>query len=421
MAKHRKKVDSKADTREIIKLQDYRETEAHIEYEEEEAEGEKRLKKMKIPKAAYRVAVILLILVLGLALWLNRERLRPENVISWIKLQFVGSSQGDGFPVSITGSAVSASNFTACNGDALVLSDTSLTMLDPTGKELLSLRHSFNEPAMRSASGKTLLYNQGSTGYLVLSGADTELSKAAEREILCGAVAQSGRYALGLWGSDGASELQVYQKDGSLQFQYSFAKDYITAIAMNYDGTHGLVCTAGSNKGELVSKITVFDFNQAEPLSTFETRDNFLADASWTEGGDLYAVGLSGLLRAKSSDYAFTEYSYEGRELTAYRLDQGRAFLSVSAYKHAGPSTLLVFRGEDEPVQIESGDRIVALSVSGGTVGALANNSVGFYDYSSGVEQGRAGAGSDAKSVALGSERMAYVLGVSEIRTVEIH
>lgn len=421
MAKHRKKADPKAGTQEIIKLQDYRETEAHIEYEEEEAEGEKRLKKIRIPKAAYRVAIILLVLVLGLALWLNRDRLQPENVINWVKLQFVGSGQGDGFPISITGSAVSASNFTAYSGNALVLSDTALTMLDSTGKELLSLRHSFNEPAMRSAYGKTLLYNQGSTSYLVLSGTDTEISKAADREILCGAVAPGGRYALGLRGSEGASELQVYQKDGSLQFQYSFAKDYITAIAMNYDGTYGFVCTAGSDKGELVSKITVFDFNQAEPLSIFETRDNFLADAAWTEGGDLYAVGLSGLLRAKSSDYTFTEYSYEGRELTAYRLDQGRAFLSVSAYKHAGPSTLLVFRGDGEPVQIESGERIVALSVSGGTVGALANSSVGFYDYSSGEELGRADAGSDAKSIALGSERMAYVLGVSEIRTVEIH
>lgn len=422
MAKHSKKTDVKADTQRIIRLNDYKKTEAHIEYvnDEEAAESEEKLKKRKIPKAVYSVSVILLVLVLGLALWVNRESLRPENVISWVKLQFVGSGRGDGFPVSITGSSVASANFTSYGGNAYVLSDTALTMLDPTGNELASLRHSFNEPAMKSSRGKTMLYNQGSTGYMVLSGSDTSVSMSSEREILCGTVAPNGRFALGLYGSDGASELQVFQKDGTLQFQYSFAKDYITAIALNYDGTYGFVCTVTGENAELVTKITVFDFNQPEPISSFQTTDNLIIDAAWTDGGDLYAVGTSALLRADSSGYAFTEYSYGGRELTAYSLDQSRAFLSVSAYKHAGPSTLLVFRGSEEPLRVESGERIVSVSVYGGNVGVLAGNRISFFDYSSGTLLGTADAGSDAKGIALGSERMAYVLGVSEVRTAEI-
>ena len=422
MSKHKKKVDSKSNTREIVRLRDYQEAEAFFEYEDEEAEaaGEARLKKMRVPKAVYRVVIILILLILGLALWINRSSLTLENITTWVKLQFVGEGQGDGFPVSITGSSVFASNFTSYGGDALILSDTALTMVDPTGKTGLSLRHSLNQPAMRSAHGQTLLYNQGSTGYMVLSGTEVKLKGTAEREILFGVVAQNGRFALGLHGADGASELNVYQKDGSLQYTYAFAKDYITAIAMNYDGVYGAVCTVRSEKGELISKVTVFDFNQAEPLTSYETRDNLLIDAAWTESGDLYAVGDSALLLAKSTDYVFREYSYDGRQLTAYRLDQSRAFLSISAYAHAGPCTLLVFRGENDPVRVESPERIVSLSVSGGTVGALVDGEAVFYDYSTGLEQGRADAGSDAKSIALSSERAAYVLGVSEIRTVGI-
>ncbi len=426
MAKHRKKGDPKADTQEIVNLQDYRNSQEAPEYgveaeeDEEAGEGEDRLKKMKVPKAVYRVGVILLLLILFLALWLNRDRLDPESVSNWVKLQFVGSGEGDGFPVAITGSSVSASNFTSYGGDAYVLSDTALTVLSSSGRELLSLRHSLNQPILRCAYGRTMLYNWGSTGYTLLSGTETEFSGVSERDILAGDVAQSGRFALGVQGSDGASELNVYQKNGELQFHYLFARDYITAVALNYDGTHGAVCTVGSEKGEMVSRIVVFDFNQAEPVANFETRNNLLLDADWTEGGDLYAVGDSSLLLADSSDYAFTEYSYDGRQLTACLLDQGRAFLSISAYEHAGPSTLLVFHGKDEPVKVESDRRITALSASGGTVGALVESDAVFYDYSTGAEQGRVDAGSDAKSLALGSESMAYVLGVSEIRTVEL-
>ncbi|MCH5353199.1 MAG: hypothetical protein J1E06_07010 [Acutalibacter sp.] len=422
MAKRKNKVDPKADTARIVRLRNYQEEqeEVYYEYEDEESEGEERLKKMQVPKAVYRVVIILILLVLGLALWMNRDGLSVDNIRSWIKLQFVGAGQGDGFPVSITGSSVFASNFASYGGDALILSDTAFTAVDPSGKEQLSLRHSLSQPAMHTAHGKTLLYNQDSTGYLVLSGTETVVRGTAEREILSGVVSSGGRYALGLHGSDGASELNVYQKDGTLQYTYSFARDYITAIAMNYDGSYGMTCTVRSERGELVSKVTVFDFNDPEPIASYETRDNLILDAAWTESGDLYAVGESALLMAKSTNYDFTEYSYDGRQLTAYRLDQNRAFLSISAYEHAGPCTLLVFRGNNEPVRVESPERIVSLSASGGTVGALVNTEVVFYDYSTGTEQGRIDGGSDAKSIALNSERMAYVLGVSEIRTVEI-
>lgn len=410
----------KGDTDEIVKLRDYQEPEAYIEYEDEEEQEEKRLKKMRIPKAVYRIVVILLVLTVGLSIWINREWLTPENVTSWIRLQLKGSEQGDGFPVSITGSSVSASNFAVQGGNALVLSDTALTMLDDSGREQLSLRHSLNQPVMKTSYGRTLLFNQGSLGYLVVSGTETEISASADRDILAGTVAQNGRFALGIRGEDGASQLNVYLKDGSLQSYYQLAQDYITAVALNYDATCGAICTVRTQGGELISKVTVFDFNQTEPIASYETADNLLLDIAWTEGGDLYAVGTSSLLISQSSHYNFTEYSYDGRQLTAYSLSQGRAFLSISAYEHAGPSTLLIFHGSAEPVRVEAKERIVSLSSSGGTVGALIDGTVHFYDYSSGTELGSAGAGADAKSLALSSERMAYVLGVSEIRTVTI-
>ncbi len=420
MARHRKKGGAK----EIIHLKDYRETEARVEYEEDGAEGaeagEEREKKRRFPKAAYRVAIILLVLVLALAVWVNRENLRPENVWNWVKLQLMGSSEGDGFPVTITGSQVLASNFAAQNGNAMVLSDTALTVLSDSGRELLSLRHSLDQPALRTAGSMTLLYNQGSLGYLVLSGMEEKISGTAERELLFGAIAQNGRFALGLQGADGASELQVFQPDGSLQYRYQFARDYITAIALNYDGAYGVVCTVRSEKGKLISKVTVFDFSKDTPLSSFETEDTLLLDAAWTEGGEIYAVGDSSLLLADSASYDFTEYSYEGRQLTAYCFGQSRAFVSVSAYEHAGPSTLLVFHGGGDPLRVECDQRMVSISVSGGTVAALANSQAIYWDSSTGEELGRADAGSDAKSIALASEKLSFVLGVSEVRTVEI-
>lgn len=260
---------------------------------------------------------------------------------------------------------------------------------------------------------------------MVISGGQTVVNSIAERDIITGCVSPQGSFALGLEGAHGASKLQVFLKDGSLQYEYPFADDYITAIAMNYDGTFGAVCTVRSEKGEMVSKVTILDFTQTEPVSQFETRSNMLLAAYWGENGVIYGVGDGALVTGKSADYQFTEFDYQGRQLTAFCLDSGRAFLSISAYEHAGASTLLAFNGneaygENNPVRMELSERIEAISVSGGTVGVLAGNQAVFRDYTTGMELGQADAGSDAKSLALASERKAYILGVSEVREAEI-
>jgi len=424
----------------IIRLQDYRKPQipddeletdtqasAVIEYEEgEDGSGESRPEKPRnpataVPKAVYQVAVILLVLVVGLALWMNRTNLTPENIGSWLKLQVTGSEIGDGFPVQITGSEVLESNFLARDSNAVILSDTALSILNSTGREELSLRHSLNRPVLQAAGERFLLYNSGSTGYMALSGTDVAVSAVEEQDILTGAIAQNGRYALGIQGSNSASELNVYQKDGTLQYHYSLAQDYITAVALNYDGTYGAACTVRSDKGTLVSHVILFDFTNPEPIAEYEAQENLLLGAYWSDNGSIYAVGDTALLMANSSDYQFSEFNYQGRQLTAFRLAAGRAFLSISAYEHAGPSTLLVCApGQEQPVRIEADKRIEAISSYGGSVGLLIGDEAVFYDYSTGSELGRADAGGDAKALALYSESGAYVLGVSEVRAIHI-
>lgn len=434
MAKHEKRDEPR-----IIRLEDYQKPQAPdgepntdtraaavIEYEDGADEKGPPPEKPRraagsTPKAVYQVAVILLVLVVGLALWMNRTHLNPEYIASWLKLQVAGAEIGDGFPVQITGSEVLESNFLAQDSRVVVLSDTALSLLNSTGREDLSLRHSLNHPVLEAAENRCLLYNCGSTGYMTLSGTDVAVSAVEEKDILTGAIAQNGRYALAVQGANGASDLNVYQKDGTPQYHYSLAWDYITAVALNYDGAYGAVCAVRSDKGTLISKILIFDFTDPEPIAEYETQENLLLSAYWGENGSIYAVGDTALLSASSSDYAFTETPYQGRQLTAFQLTQGRAFLSISAYEHAGASTLFVYApGQEEPVRIESDQRIEAISAYGGSVGLLLGGEAVFYDYSTGKELGRADAGGDARTLALYSESGAYVLGVSEVRAVHI-
>ena len=158
--------------------------------EVEETEGEKkRRQQRKVPQAVYRVALILLALILVLALWLNRANLNPENLLNWAKLQLTGEEVGDGFPVNFTGSQVQSGNFTVYNGGPLALSDTTLNLFSASGAQELALRHSLHNPVLCQSGSRFLLYNNGSTGYMTLSGPGVSVQGAEERAILAGAIA----------------------------------------------------------------------------------------------------------------------------------------------------------------------------------------------------------------------------------------
>lgn len=399
---------------------DFQEEAPQAEFEYEDRPGSKKKKQIQqIPKAFYRISVVLIVAALGLAIWVNKDNLTPDRMLDWLRVQVTGGGEGDGYPVAITGSSVTAGNFLSTDGNAVSLSDTSLTVLGPSGQELLSLRHSFNQPMIQATNGKYLLYNQGSTGYMVVSGTEVKVERSASKDILTGAISSNGRFALATQGQDGASDFTVYLVNGETQFTYSFSQGYITSVALNGDGTRAMVCTVRSQGGELISKITVFDLNQPEPVGEYETRDNLLMESYWGDNGVLYAIGDNSLVRGKWSDLSFSEYSYDGKAPTAFQCVSNRVYLSISAYQHAGACTLLVFRGMEEPVEIPVEERVQALSVFGGTVGALVDQYVVLYDSSSGNELARSEAGSDAKSIALSNESTVYVLGVSEIRRLE--
>ena len=124
-------------------------------------------KKPRVSKLLYRIIAALLIAVVLLIILENKDNLTPENIGNWIRTKAVGFGFGDGYPAELTGSTALAGNFGAADGNLYVVSDTALTVLNGSAKEMFSARHSYNDPAVSEASGRYLLYNAGGTGYRV--------------------------------------------------------------------------------------------------------------------------------------------------------------------------------------------------------------------------------------------------------------
>lgn len=374
----------------------------------------------RIPRWIYRVIVILAASVLGMLLWFNRANLTPENILEWIQVQTIGMGVGDGYPTPIVGNSVEKGNFFCQNKELYVLSDTRLTILNSTAKELVSRQHSYSSPAMQSAGSRVLLYNIGGTGYEIEGFSNTLFSGNTSENLFTADISQNGKYALVTEDRGYCAKMMVYSSDHTEQYSYEFSDCYVTDISLNRDGSRAAVCGITAEDGSIVSAVYLFDFSNpnAEAVVLFDSC--FLMDVEYCENGSVIAVGDS-LVSIIDSGGNRTDYGFNGQKLSSYAIDNGRVVLSLLPYENSTASRLLVIG--------ESGQQIMSVdlpsisscvSLYADTAAALVNSQVLFYAVSSGVSLGEAAAGSDAKAIALIDEQNLYVLGVSEIRKTNI-
>ncbi len=372
-----------------------------------------------IPSWVYRVILVLLAAVAGLVLWVNRANLTPENILDWVQEQVVGMGVGDGYPAAITGSVVSPKNFASSSGEAVMVSDTHLTVLNGTGKEVASRQHSFSFPVLRLSGQEMLLYNLGGSGYQVESRSRTLQKGSAEGNILGGAISSGGHYAL-LTESDGyLGQLTVYNDQNERQFEYKFSSCYPSAAALNSDATQALVGGLFARDGGLVSCLYLLDLNSSESVEpAAEYEENMLLDAFWYEDGTAAAVGdrLAALVDASGR---VTEYQYDGRQLAAYAGAGGITALALLPYTDAASGELVLLDAGGRKAAFSLPEAPDSVALFGNTAAVLAGGTVYAYSIAEGVLLAQAEAGEDAAAIALRDETSAYVLGVSEIRLLE--
>lgn len=376
-----------------------------------------------VPAWAYKIIFILFLCVAGMLFWFNRQNLAPANVLEWVQDRVVGMGIGDGYPAKFDG-VIRADNFTSVNREAVMVTDTSLLILNSSAKQVVTRQHSFTTPVMKASGTRTLIYNLGGTGYQLESYGKTLQKGNTSQNLLGGDLAANGSYALLTQEEGYCGKLTAYKPDGKVKFYYLFSEYYPTSVALNTDGTKAVITAISAKDGGMVSAVYVLDFQNAsavKPVGVY--MENMMTQAYFCENGTAVAVGDRLLSIVNTNTRKTTDYSYNGMKFTACAVNNnGRTVLSLAPYEGA-PSSTLVFLDSmgkaSASVQVPGSARSV--SIYGGVAGVLAGSKLYAYDAVTGQKSGEASAGEDARAAVLSSESKAYILGVSEVRQVNIH
>lgn len=376
---------------------------------------------LKIPRWIYKMLLILIVCVLGLLVWFNRDNLTPANVVEWVQNTVVGMGVGDGFPTAITGGSVDMGNFASVNQNAVVVSDTALTVLNSTAKQLVSRQHSFAKPIMRLRNSLVLIYNLGGTGYQIESQTKSITKANIAQNIRAGDIAGNGRYALATQAKGYCSSLTAYLADDKEQYQYDFSEYYVTGVALNKDGTKAAVCAVSAKDGGISSAVYLFDFNNPKPTAMLTYSDNMMISIKYCDDGTIVAVGDKLTSVVKEGTGQKTDYSYQGQQLDAFGVDAGRTVLALLPYKHAAQCKMVVLNNTGNvTASVDIKEKIKSVAIFGDTAAALGDSKVYAFSAASGSSIGTGDAGGDAKAIAMHNESSVYILGVSEIRLANL-
>lgn len=377
-----------------------------------------RLRFPQMPSWLYRVILILLVSVAGLLLWFNRENLSPQNITEWVESRVVGMGIGDGFPTPISeGRDIARSNFVSSDKNAVLVSNTSLTVMNATAKELVRRQHSFSNPVAKVWGQRVFLYNLGGTGYQLESFSKAGERKVSPDNIQAGAIAGNGRYALATEYKGYASRLTVYLPNGTAQYTYDFSDYYVTHIALNRSGTKAAVAGISAVNGGLVSAVYLFDFGNPKPLHVITYADTLMLSLEYGQNGSITAVG-DRMVSVIAENGNKTDYGYGSQSFLGAAVDNGRTALLLSPYANADTASLVLLDNLGKQVAlVPLAHRAEAVSLYGDTAAVLLENStIGAYSASGGVFKGEAAAGPDARAIALRDESSVFVLGVNEMR-----
>lgn len=374
----------------------------------------------KVPKKIWKAFFILILSFFSVIIFVNREKLAPDYIGTFLEDLFAEMQHGSGYPYKISGNKVNNENFKIIDKNLLLVSDTSLATLNTSAKEMLRKQHCYQNPVLKLSDTRMIIYDLGGKNLEITSRSKTLHTAQMENNIISGAVSNYGTFAVVTETKGFLGQLTVFAKNGKgVYYRYNFADHYITDVAISENGKSTAVCGSTAKDGLMVSTVYVFDYNSEEPKVKLNYDDNMFIRVEYLSNGNLVAIGdsLTSVINPKTGHKE--DYFYENKNLIGFDINKNDGILLALSLSEDGNNTDIVLLNKKGKVEknFHTDHSVRAVSFNHGKIAALSYGTVYLYN-SSGKKLKSVDVGTDAKNICLFSSKDIYVLGVTEVRKI---
>lgn len=273
--------------------------------------------------------------------------------------------------------------FAVLNETLVVLSDTSLRILDKSGGEVWSTTVNMASPALITGGGRAAAYDVGGTALYVLNqnGLLLELTANEKEPLISATLNDDGWLAVTAEKRGCKGCVSVYNKDLKLAFAFDSRSRFV--LDGYVAGNRLAAVTMGQENGVFVSNVVLYDLSEdaEEPAASYNISGG-LTVAIGEQEGKLVTVSDTCLTCAGTNGQITAGYSYGGAYLREYDLGgDGFTVLLLNRYRSGSVGRLVTVDAEGTELgSLEVREEVLNVSAAGRYLAVLYTDRLVIYN-----------------------------------------
>lgn len=283
-----------------------------------------------------------------------------------------GSVENVGGEVVYDYDASSNNRFAVLGEKLVVLSETSLRVLDPDGGEVWSTSVNMAAPALNCGGGRAVAYDVGGRTLYVVDeiGEVMNLTADEEEPFIAATLNAKGWLAVTAEKRGYKGWVGVYgQEMEELVFEFNSSRRFVIDAYVADDCASLAAVTLGQENSVFVSNVVLYDLTkpgEVEPMADYDISDGLVAAIGQQEG-TFAAVSDTSLTFADAKGEVTARYSYGGAYLRDYDLSgDSFAVLLLNRYQSGSVGCLVTVDAEGTELgSLDVNEEVLSISAAG--------------------------------------------------------
>lgn len=278
---------------------------------------------------------LILVLVLGVVLAAAyRDGTGFDALRRYLNYGSAKGSGGDQYRYD----ASTGNRFAVLGNQLVVLSDTSLRLLNKDGGETWSTLVNMSHPTLGLGGGRAVAYDIGGRALYVLdeSGEVFSLTMEEGEPIISATLNGKGMLAVTAQRRNAKGAVYAYSPDMTRQiFEMVSGERFVTEARISDDGNTLAAVRLGQEGGVFVSNVVLYDLREAgeqKPFAEYNVPDGLVLTTG-EQDGRLVTVSDTCLTYASSAGGVEASYHYGGSYLRGYAMGDDFAVLLLNRYQ----------------------------------------------------------------------------------------
>lgn len=275
-----------------------------------------RMRKVRILTATVAVIVLFCIAL---------DFILPVGLIEYVT-NFTASLGGGNYPISVFGSDILDVKYSSTG--YFMLTDTKLTAINDSGKEILSINHGYSNPYLVTSETRALVFDQGGNEVCIYNLKEKTNDLVTKEKIVNASIGRNGTFAIVTHSASYAASVTVYDKNSAILYEWNSAKDLISSVTISGSGKEIAVGTIRVENGQYKTAVQILPFDSASAKFTTDLNGQIpLMLDSNNKGISVISENAYNFIRWNKNDKTEIKSDYS---VDKFRKSSGRILLSLN-------------------------------------------------------------------------------------------